>query len=293
MEARYTAWHYFLADAMQHLIDDSLLQVLPFEKLGTLPLEADIILLRRQADLDLAALYPEFDFLLRHLALYPVVEYKSPADRLTREDLDTVRAYAMLCKRKFGIGSDRDVRIALLYSHTERGFFKSAKQDHGLVFRKIETGIRQCNAGNLTLFAMNLVELGKERPGHLLNLFSSRHGKLAFGQDVSPKVLGVIQHVYECLFKRRNMKHEDVKNLPGFTRDMNEIRRRLLQGYSTEERLEGISPEKRLEGLSPEKRLEGLSPEEIRRRLSPEEWLEGLSSEEMDRLRKILEQKRH
>ncbi len=40
MEARYTAWHYFLVDVMQHLIDERHLEIHPFEKLGTLPLEA-------------------------------------------------------------------------------------------------------------------------------------------------------------------------------------------------------------------------------------------------------------
>ena len=44
MEARYTPWHYLLAEVLQYLIDDRHLEVHPFEKLGTLPLEADIIL---------------------------------------------------------------------------------------------------------------------------------------------------------------------------------------------------------------------------------------------------------
>jgi hypothetical protein len=113
MEARYTAWHYFLAEVMQHLIDERNPEVHPFEKLGTLPLEADI------------------------------------------------------------------------------------------------------------------------------------------------------------------MKHSELRNLPDFTQDMDEIRSRLLQGYTVEER------------------LEGLSTEEILAKLSTEEILAGLSPEELDKLRKLLEQKNH
>ena len=247
MEARYTAWHYFLAEVMQHLIDERHLEVHPFEKLGSLPLEADIILLRKHAEVDLAALHPEFDFLLRHVGTFTVVEYKSPRDRLTHEDLDTVRAYAMLCKRKFEVDSDADVRIAMLYSHAERGFFKRAEHENGLRFDRIETGTRRCDLGRLTLLSINLTELGKERPGHLMNLFSSRHRTFATAGEVDPALLGAIRYVYENLFRRRDMKHSDVRNLPEFTQDMEEIRRRLLEGYSIEERLEGIPPEKLLE----------------------------------------------
>jgi hypothetical protein len=131
MEARYTAWHYFLAEVMQHLIDERNLEVHPFEKLGTLPLEADI------------------------------------------------------------------------------------------------------------------------------------------------------------------MKHSELRNLPEFTQDMDEIRRRLLEGYTVEERLEGLSTEEIRRRLSPEERLEGLSPEEILARLSTEEILAGLSPEELDKLRKLLDRKNH
>ncbi len=159
---------------MQHLIDERNVEIYPFEKLGTLPLEADIILLRKKVNRDLAALHPELDFLMRHLGLYTVVEYKSPADRLTFDDLDTVRAYAMLCKRKFGLSEDSDVRIALLYSLIEKDFFKKS-QSNGMAFHQIEIGIRRCSLGRLVLLAMNLAELGEQRPAHLINLFSSRH----------------------------------------------------------------------------------------------------------------------
>ena len=283
MEARYTAWHYFLAEVMQHLIDERNLEVHPFEKLGTLPLEADIILLKRQADKDLAALYPEFDFLMRHLGWYTVVEYKSPEDRLTHEDPDTVRAYAMLCKRKFGITLDRGVRVAMLYSHLEGGFFEVC-QDAGMYFHQVEPGIRRCDMGSLVMFTMDLVALGEADPSALINLFSSRRRQFVVSGKATPGLLRVIRYVYEHVFKRFEMKHSELRNLPEFTQDMDEIRRRLLQGYTVEERLEGLSTEEIRRRLSPEERLEGLSTEEI---------LAGLSPEELDKLRKLLEQKNH
>ena len=127
-----------------------------------------------------------------------------------------------------------------------------AERDNGLSFDRIETGTRRCDQGRLTLLSINLAELGKERPGHLMNLFSSRHRTFATAGEVDPALLGAIRYVYENLFERRDMKHSEVRDLPEFTQDMEEIRRRLLEGYSVKERLEGIPPEKQLEGIPPE-----------------------------------------
>ena len=41
----YTFWHHYLAAIMQHRLASPALEVRAFEKLGTLPLEADIIIL--------------------------------------------------------------------------------------------------------------------------------------------------------------------------------------------------------------------------------------------------------
>jgi predicted nucleotidyltransferase len=153
--------------------------------------------------------------------------------------------------------------------------------------------------GQQVLLALDLVELGTERPGHLLNLFSSRHRVFAAEGEVDPRLLGAIRYVYENLFKRHDMKHSEVRNLPEFTQDMEEIRRRLLEGYSVEERLEGIPAEQRLKGIPAEERLKGIPAEEVRRHLSPEERLEGIPAEEVRRhlspeqrarLKRLLEQ---
>jgi len=273
---------------MQHELDHRELVVHDFEKLGTLPLEAEIILVRKRRRPDLAALHPEFDFLLRHLGRYTVVEYKSPQDRLTHDDLDTVRAYALLCKRKFKLTYDRDVRVALLYSHIEERFFEISRKN-GLLFQDTEPGIKRCDLGHLVLLAMDLAKLGQDRPGRLINLFSSRHREFVVNPQADQRMLDVIGHIYENIFKRDTMKHAELRGLPEFTQDMNEIRRRLLESYTAEERLEGLPTEKRLEGLSVEEILRHLSPEEIVRQMSSEDFLRRVPQAERDLLRKRLE----
>src|SRR5579883_376849 len=142
-EPVYTAWHFFLAYCFEYLLDPGHLEVRTFDKLGILPLEADIILLRKVADLTGAAKLPDFDFLWPYLALYTVLEYKSPDDTLTLKDLDKVRAYALLCKLKYDIKWDHKVRLMLLYSHVQSDFFAACEQN-GLVFTTAEPGVKVC-----------------------------------------------------------------------------------------------------------------------------------------------------
>jgi hypothetical protein len=128
-EPRYTAWHFFLAYCLQYLVDPSRLEVHVFEKLGVLPLEADVLILRKVADLTGAARLPDFDFLWPYLGHYTVLEYKSPDDLLTPEDLDRLRTYGLLCKHKYGVKWERKVRLLLLYSHVQADFFATCEQN--------------------------------------------------------------------------------------------------------------------------------------------------------------------
>ena len=44
---QYTPWHTLLAEVMIYIIDPDDFVVHPFEKLGTLPLESDFIIIRK------------------------------------------------------------------------------------------------------------------------------------------------------------------------------------------------------------------------------------------------------
>jgi hypothetical protein len=72
----FTAWHYFLARAMEKTKSKGL-SVLSFVKLGSLPIEADVILLLldEKADTQLFAKY--FGFLMPALRRCATIEYIS------------------------------------------------------------------------------------------------------------------------------------------------------------------------------------------------------------------------
>ncbi len=46
----YTPWHILLDDVMDHFFDSKEIEVRSFEKLGTLPLESDFIILRKKQE---------------------------------------------------------------------------------------------------------------------------------------------------------------------------------------------------------------------------------------------------
>ena len=59
-----------------------------------------------------------------------------------------------------------------------------------------------------------------------------------------------------------------------------EIRQRVLETASPEEKLAGLDPEERLAGLEPRERLAGLEPQERLAGLEPQERLAGLEPQE-------------
>ena len=79
----YTAWHIFPADVMDYFFDPNELEVQPFEKLGSLPLESDFIIIRKKGSMpEILRLYPDFGYLIPYPGEITVIEYKSPLDTL-------------------------------------------------------------------------------------------------------------------------------------------------------------------------------------------------------------------
>ena len=265
----FTGWHYFLANVLQKTRAPGL-EVECFVKLGALPLEADVIILHldRNADIELFRKY--FGFLVPALRPYLVIEYKGPDDRLTRDDFDTVRAYAMLCKRKYKVARDEDVAVAMLYSHTEANFF-AACADNGFPFAPAQVvGVRASCPQKMSFYAVNLVAVGEQQPEHPINLLSAR--RRAYGKNGLTGGLGPFEVLYEEVFLRE-VKKMSQTHVPGSQ--------------------ELLDDEKRLQELvisraSIESRLKGIAPKEILRRFSPAEVLRDLEPAELAQLRELL-----
>jgi hypothetical protein len=252
-ERHLTAWHVFLIELLRYFIDLSRVEVRDFVKLGTLPLEADAILLHKKHPGTVPELQrlmrEELDFLEPRLRELTVLEYKSPKDALSTQAVDQVRTYALLAKQRFKLKRDGQVAAMLLYSHAPRGLFKELKQDR-LDFVQEEEGIRCCD-GSLVIYAVDLVVLGQKRPKSPLNLVSARHEKFSQAPGLDPATLALVEKI-QYLIRQGTIRGMAVDKLPGaaeISRDADEILRRLMQNSPPKMRLEGLGPKEVLDSL--------------------------------------------
>lgn len=248
----FTAWHHFLAHALRKTRAPGF-DVHCFVKLGSLPLEADIIILHLDQRAEIEAFSQYFSFLVPCLRPYLILEYKSPDDRLTLADFDTVRAYAMLCKRNYQVTHDEDVAVAMLYSRTEAGFFEGCAR-HGHPFAETQPGVWESGKLSMHFYAIDLVAIGAQQPDHPINLLSARRRE--YGSGGLPRRLGPFDVLYEQVFLTELKKMSQL-HVPGYKELLDDAERLDVQAVaraSVELRLRGLSPEERLLGLSPAER---------------------------------------
>ena len=271
----YTAWHIFLADVMDYLIDPDDLEVHPFEKLGSLPLETDFIIICRKEARDLKRLYPDFNFMIPYLGKYTIMEYKSPLDTLNFEDFDIARAYGLLAKRKYQIAYDRDIHIISMASHFQRGYRKYIEENR-YNYREIEEGIYNHTDSQHNLYWIDLKIIGRKDPESFINLFCSNYKKYeASNKQIRIRHFEVLNYICQGIFKKElRMNNIEIRQLPEFTTSIEIMKKKFLESLKPEERLAGLKPEEivtrlkledRLAGLKPEDRLAGLKPKDLKK----------------------------
>jgi hypothetical protein len=281
----YTPWHVMLSDFLKYVINKDDMEVKSFVKLGALPLESDLIIIRKKTAKYLKGLYSECEFMIPWLGRYTVVEYKSPSDTLEFEDFDIARAYSLLAKIKYKLDSDKDMHLIFMASSFQKGY-KEHIENNGYEYAEIEEGIY----GDLEkkCFWINLKQIGEKYPGNVINLFSSRYKQYVSGSKaLFFKNRQILYYLFQSI--RRN-KENFMNNLAfrqgaEFVKSMEIMQREFIESLDIEDRLRGIKPEDRLRGIKPEDRLKGIKPEERLRGIKPEDRLKGIKPE--DRLKGI------
>jgi hypothetical protein len=123
-------WHPFLAELLRQDYGDRLL-VEEEVSLGDMPLKADLLLIRRDP---MVALPFPFDLLGERT----LVEYKSPDDTATQEDLAKLEIYGLLYALREGLPQRHNVTLWLIASHfhghvsLQGGAFLAGRQDVGV-----------------------------------------------------------------------------------------------------------------------------------------------------------------
>ena len=279
----FTAWHVFFARLLLLFADQRRLQVHAFDKLGSLPLEADVICLL----LDPANPAPPFagrlPWLARLLRRLSVLEFKSPSQPLRRPHFDRTIAYAMLAKHKYDIHDDSDVAVALLYSQLHGDFVPSLHRD-GVPLTDEGPGIRRGRYGGLTCFLIDLTEIATRDPGDPLTLVSALHKTFRPDPCASDEQVA-FQQIIGYLIGQKEANGMKISELDGYQEieaDLLALQKKLFAELPADFR------QKVLADLPASKRLAGLPVSERLAGLPASERLAGLSADELSELRVLL-----
>ncbi len=113
-------WHPYLAELLRQDYGDRL--VIEEElSLGDMPLRADLLLIRRDPDVALP-----FPFSL--LGERTLVEYKSPDDAATHDDLVKLETYGLLYAQREALGKRQDLNIVALSFPLPRAHIASERR---------------------------------------------------------------------------------------------------------------------------------------------------------------------
>lgn len=263
----YTAYHLYLSLLLKYLLRDHGYEVEPLVKVGTLPLEVDIIIIKRHPKKKRKE-FTQLDFLFRLLVDFNLIEFKGPTDTLGWKDYLHLIAMAELYRIKINHPAISNVRLFTIASTIPKDYRNFLKKNRLELNRKSEGLYAIAGATNYDHYILVLNELTPDQKNELLLFFSSKyHDRM--GKIISYRenliTFFLIQELYQK--ERQKMKFK-IKDEDLVTRDLEEAIRRLPL-------------ELRLAGMKPEERLKGLKPEEV---------LKALKIEELKRLKKLLDQ---
>ncbi|MGH7200742.1 MAG: hypothetical protein ACREJB_09070 [Planctomycetaceae bacterium] len=274
---RRTWWHPLFVQLLRWRLGNAY-DVLDEVSVGTMPLRADIVLIRReQGDLSETA-RRELAALVQHLNRWTLVEFKSPADVLQQGDLDQLFGVAHLfCSQQSEPIDSADLSLIVLAASLTQPFLDDLRRRHWSI-EQHGAGIHVIRSPAFTTWIIETDQVtGPEEP--ILTLFSRvflRERRRIMEELSASGHEAVLHYVMQQVQQFRvlgegfAMQHTDTQEMD-----------RLVQEYR-QKFWELLTPEERLEGLSADERLEGLSADEI---------LRGLDEQQRERLRLLLEQR--
>jgi hypothetical protein len=287
-----TWWHPLFVNVLSHELA-GIYDVLGEVQVGIIPLQLDVVLLRRARGRLTPEICRELASLAHLLNRYTFIELKAPSDRLEHGDLDYLCGCVHLYRSQQSHSlAARDITQIVLAPQLTSGLRRDAKAN-GWKLSPVAPGVHQLTGSlEFTTYAIESdVVSGPGEP--ILTLFSRvflKRSRSIIGELVAAGHGSVLQYViqqvrqFEEAGEEFTLQHREVEIM---RRESKTWMDAFLKSIPPEKRLEGLSPEKRLEGLSAETRLEGLSPEKIIDYLNT--TLQHLSPKKAARLLKRLE----
>jgi hypothetical protein len=291
-----TWWHPLLVTLLEQELSQAF-EIRDEMSVGTLPLRADVILVRRgEAEIPDSA-RRSFPVLTERLNRWTLIEFKSPVDSLEHGDLDRLFGIGHLffAQQSPSIGAS-DVSFVILAPVLTKPFEADVRR-LGLSLVEDEPGVWQIVGGLFTTWLLEIDRLTRlDEPG--LSVFSRvllQDRRLIMEMVRDPETQPILLYVFQQIRQFQQLGEAFMVQHTR-TAEMDQeyaaLKEAFVQSLTPEdlamllpeERLAGLSPEERMAALSPEERLAGLSPEERLAGLSPEDRLAGLSPDERSRL---------
>ena len=119
----YTAYHFYLSLLLEYRLQDFDYNVEPMVKVGKLPLEVDIIIIKRQQK-KIKKEFDKLDFIFNLLSNYNLIEFKGPTDTLTRQDYLHLTAVTDLYRIKIKHWENDDVQLFTIASTIPGKYFE-------------------------------------------------------------------------------------------------------------------------------------------------------------------------
>ena len=280
----YTAYHFYLSLLFEYLLKDHGYDVEPLVKVGTLPLEVDIIIIKSHQKTAIKD-FTQLDFLFNLLVDFNLIEYKGPTDTLEWQDYLHLTTMAGLYRIKIDHPANKDVRLFTIAS-TIPEEYREFLRINGLKLDWKTDGLYAVSGATAYVhYVLALNELGPDEKNELILFFSSKyHDKM--GEIISYEENLMILFLLQQLFQKERQKMKfKLKDEDLVKRDLKEAMSRL----PLEMRIANSKPEEMLKVFTPAEILKVFTPGEILKVFSLDEILECLKNEDLKRLKEKLD----
>ena len=259
----FTPWHYLVAAVFEFLLRPRGYQVESFIKVGQLPLEIDIVVIRkpRARTKD----FERLDVIFERLGPVTVIEYKGPDDELQIDDFDRLLAYTLLYRRREGIRRYSHLTTMTISSGIGRNYRRALRAE-GITLKHEARGVYHGQGAMFQHFAVAVDQLPEGLRNQSLLALGKRHQG-----DFAPLLRGTptdrdLGHYLWRVYRGRKEEFMQLFTDEDLRKTFTELQKEVIGLLTAEERLEVLdllSAEERLTGLGAEERLKGLGPDEI------------------------------
>jgi hypothetical protein len=270
-----TWWHPLLVRLLEYALSPAY-EVRDEVSVGTLPLRADIVLVRReQAEVPELA-RRSLPALVERLNRWTLIEFKSPVDSLERGDLDRLLGVAHLfCAQQPEPIASANLSLVILAPSLTKPFEADAKL-RGLVLLEEEPGVFRIEGGVFVVWLLEADRLtGPGEPA--VTVFSRvflRDPRVIMQMVRDPATDPALRYVYQQI-RQFHQLGDAFMVQHTHTAEMDQeyaaFRDAFIQSLGPDERLAGLSAEDVFEALTPEQRVRLLDLLKAKASSEPEE----------------------